>query len=169
MNPAESVNPGHGTDAERLTAYHEAGHALMAHLCGQQITEVEIVGDADHTGSVHSLSFPPDSSSGDGPDAERDAIEQRLKCVLAGTVAEAMTSGRMHWDDTSEDLDLAVRLAMPLVEDCEMVLPFLNEIRSRIESDLRDHWGVVEAIASELLEQKSLPGAEVRRIIENAG
>ena len=30
--------------AERLTAFHEAGHAVMAQLCGRQVTEVEIVG-----------------------------------------------------------------------------------------------------------------------------
>ena len=33
--------------AERLSAYHEAGHAVMAELCGRQVTEVEIIGDRE--------------------------------------------------------------------------------------------------------------------------
>jgi hypothetical protein len=159
-------NPERMIEAERLTAYHEAGHAVMAHLCGQQITEVEIVGDADRAGSVHSLSFPTDPAESDDPGAEREAIEKRLKCILAGTVAESMTSGRHGWDEACEDLDLAVRLAMPLVDDCEDVLPFLEELRARIEDDLRAHWPVIETLVSELLDRKSLSGVDVRKIIE---
>lgn len=157
------------TEAERLTAYHEAGHALMAHLCGQQITEVEIVGDADHAGSVQSLSFPADPHDQANAEAERDAIERRLKCVLAGTVAEAIVMGRSGWDESCEDLDIAVRLAMPLVDDCEDVLPYLEKLGSQIEDDLRGHWDTIEVLVRELLRRKSLAGGDVRRIIESEG
>jgi hypothetical protein len=153
-------------DAERLTAYHEAGHALMAHLCGQQITEVEIVGDADHAGSVRSLSFPADPHDEEEAGGEHDAIERRLKCVLAGTVAEAIVSGRRGWDETCEDLDIAVRLAMSLVDDCEDVVPFLDDLGSQIQDDLRAHWDTIEVLVAELLQRKSLTGGDVRRIIE---
>jgi hypothetical protein len=161
--------PNDWTEAERLTAYHEAGHALMAHLCGQQITEVEIVGDADHAGSVESLSFTVDPHDEDDAGSERDAVERRLKCVLAGTVAEAIVTGRSGWDESCEDLDIAVRLAMPLVDDCEDVVPFLEDLGSQIKDDLRAHWDTIEVLVRELLERKSLTGSEVRRIIESEG
>lgn len=157
------------SEAERLTAYHEAGHALMAHLCGQQITEVEIVGDADHAGSVQSLSFPADPNDEGKTGAEHEAIENRLKCVLAGTVAEAIVTGRNGWDEACGDLDIAVRLAMPLVDDCEDVVPFLEELGSQIEDDLRAHWDTIEVLVLELLQRKSLTGGDVRRIIESVG
>ncbi len=149
------------SESERLTAYHEAGHAVMAQLCGQQITRVEIVGDADHTGSVDSLRFPANPGTRDGA----EAIEDRLRCTLAGVVAETIVSGREDWDEKSEDLDIAVRLAMQLVDDCEAVLPFLEELRRDIEEELRNRWVAVELLAVELLHHKSLTGSEVRKLM----
>jgi len=149
------------SESERVTAYHEAGHAVMAQLCGQQITRVEIVGDADLTGSVDSLRFPADPALDDGS----DAIADRIKCTLAGMVAEAMVSGREDWDEKSEDLDLAVRLAMQLVDDCEAVLPYLEALRREIEQELSDRWVAVELLAIELLHRKALTGSEVRKLL----
>jgi hypothetical protein len=151
--------------AERLTAFHEAGHAVMAELCGRQVTEVEIVGDREHTGMVHSLAFPPDPADGAAPEAENDDVERQLKIILAGTVAEAMVSGRQGLDETSEDLDAAVRLGMRLVDDCEDVLPLLSDIGADVERDLRRQWPAVEMLAIELLRRKTLTGSEVRKLL----
>jgi hypothetical protein len=165
--PEDVTHPGfapRGTST-RLTAYHEAGHAVMAQLCGRQVTEVEIVGDREHTGSMQSLAFPPDPAEGPSPSALAADLECRLKCVLAGTVAEGMISGREGWDETSGDLDLAVRLAMQLVDDCEDVLPLLEDLRIDVERNLRRHWPAVELLAGELLRRAALSGSEVRRLL----
>ena len=153
------------TAAKRLTAFHEAGHAVMAQLCGRQVTEVEILGDREHTGMVHSLVFPPDPTDGAAPEAENDDVERQLKIILAGTVAEAMVSGRQGWDETSEDLATAVRLGMRLVDDCEDVLPLLEDIRVDLDRDLRAHWQAVELLAVELIDRKALTGSEVRKLL----
>jgi len=153
---SKSTSP---TEAERLTAFHEAGHAVMAELCGRLLTEVEILGDRDLTGSVQSLALNPK------PDAEVEDIERHLKVILAGTIAEMTVSGREDWDETSEDLDAAVRLAMRLVDDCEDVLPLLADIRSDVERELRDRWTAVEALATELLIRRALTGTEVRTLL----
>jgi hypothetical protein len=163
--PDDSSNTVPVTEAERLTAFHEAGHAVMAQLCGRQITEVEIVGDREHTGSVQSLAFPPDPADGARSEEEAEDVERQLKIILAGTVAEAMVSGRQGWDETSEDLDAAVRLGMRLVEDCEDVLPLLSDIGADVERDLRRHWSAVEMLVAELLDRKALTGSEVRRLL----
>jgi hypothetical protein len=153
-------------DSERLTAYHEAGHALMAELCGQQITHVEIVGDSEHAGSTEALRFHADSDEGSSPRASLEDIECRLRCVLAGVVAESMVSGRPRSDDTSGDLDAAVRLAMKLGDDCEDVLPLLEDVGAELEAELERRWAAVELLAAGLLEHKRLSGSEVRRILE---
>ena len=153
------------TEAERLTAFHEAGHAVMAELCGRQVTEVEIVGDHGHAGMMHSFAFPPDSEDGATSEAENDDVERQLKIILAGTVAEAMVSGRQGWGETSEDVDAAVRLGMRLVDDCEDVLPLLSDIGADVEQDLRRHWSAVELLANELIVRKTLTGSEVRRLL----
>lgn len=152
-------------DAERLTAIHEAAHAVLAELCGERITRVEIVGDSEHTGTVESLRFPanPEENVSDGETSK--AVKQRIKCVLAGTVAEAMVTGRQEWDNSSEDLDHAVRLAMQLVDDCEDVVPLLNDVRTELEGEIRANWLAVEMLAVELMHRKTLTGDEARMVI----
>jgi ATP-dependent Zn protease len=154
------------TSPERLTAYHEAGHALASELYGEVLTRVEIVGDTEHAGTTETLRFSSDPDEGAGTRASLEKVENQLRCVLAGTVAEAMVSGREGWDETSGDLDEAVRLAMKLVDDCEDVLPLLEDVREDLERVLRDHWTAVESIADELMHHKTLSGAEVRRILD---
>jgi ATP-dependent Zn protease len=154
------------TSPERLTAYHEAGHALASELYGEVLTRVEIVGDSEHTGTTETLRFATDLDEGRGTRASLEVIENQLRCVLAGTVAEAMVSGREGWDETSEDLNEAVRLAMKLVDDCEDVLPLLEDVREDLERVLREHWTAVESLADELMHRKTLSGAEVRRILD---
>ena len=161
----ELEHSAQSTEAERLTAFHEAGHAVMAQLCGRLLTEVEIVGDREHTGMVHSLAFPPDLADGVAPESEVEDVELQLKVILAGTVAEAMVSGRQGWDETSGDLDAAVRLGMRLVDDCEDVLPLLEGIGADVKRDLRRHWPAVEMLAAELLDRKALTGSEVRKLL----
>ena len=161
----ELPNSASSTGAERLTAFHEAGHAVMAELCGRLLTEVEIVGDREHTGSVQSLAFPPDPADGAQSGEETEDVERRLKIILAGIVAEAVLSGREDWDETSEDLDLAVRLAMRLVDDCEDVLPLLSDIGADVRRDLHAHWPAVERLANELIDRKTMTGSEVRRLL----
>jgi hypothetical protein len=162
------VNSG-PREGERLTAFHEAGHALMAELCGQQITSVEIVGDAEHAGSTEALRLLADPDENATSRDARGGVECRLKCLLAGVVAESMVSGRRRWDDTTGDLDLAVRLAMKLVDDCEDVLPLLEDIAADLEAELERRWPAVEMLAGELLRRKRLSGPEVRQLLNHAG
>ena len=152
---------------ELLTAYHEAGHAVAAELYGQKISRVEIVGDAERTGSTETLRFPADPDEDRSHEVTLEEVENRLRSVLAGTVTEAMVSGRTGWDESSEDLDGAVRLAMKLVDDCEDVLPLLEDIRIDLEAVLAERWHLVERLAEELLQQKTLEGTEVRRILSD--
>jgi ATP-dependent Zn protease len=152
-------------DPLRLTAYHEAGHAVMAQLCGQQITEVEIVGDEELTGSVRSLRFSEEEASEHDPAIPTAPIERRLLCTAAGVVAEALARGTDGWDEGSEDLDAAVRLAMQVVGDCERVLPFLELVQEHTRELLRSNWTAVELLAETLLRRHRLSGEEVRRLL----
>lgn len=159
--PLETVS-----DPLRLIAFHEAGHAVMAQLCGQRITEVEIVGDEDHAGSVQSLRFADEHGPNQESGIPSAPTERRLLCVAAGMVAENLVSGRGQWDDSCEDLDAAVHLAMKVVGDCERVIPYLEIVREHTEDLLRRNWTAVEALADVLVKRRRMTGEEVRRLLE---
>lgn len=164
--PARSATPSVVVDHPlTLTAFHEAGHAVMAELCGQRVTEVEIVGDDELTGSVRSLRFVEEDPAVVDPHLPTAPAERRLLCTVAGLVAEAMVSGRDGWDSSSEDLDAAVGLALRVVGDCERVLPFLEKVRDHAEDLLRRSWPAVETVAAELVARRRLTGDEVRRLL----
>jgi len=152
-------------DHLRLTAYHEAGHAVMAQLCGRRVTEVEIIGDEEHSGTVQWRRLAEEHPAEDDPGIPTAPIERRLLCVAAGMVAEAMISGRNSWNESSDELDEAVRLAMRVVGDCERVLPFLEVVREHTEDLLRRHWPAVESLAASLMEHQKMTGEEVRSLL----
>lgn len=150
-----------------LTAYHEAGHAVMAHLCGQIVTTVEILGDAEHTGSVSCLRFleePPWTASGCLPTA---AIEARILCLVAGIAAEKVVTGDARWSDPEDDLDEAVRLSLRVVKSCERVLPLLEEARDHAVDLLSRHWTAVEGLAAMLLIHRRLEREQIKEFMEN--
>jgi len=152
-------------DTERLlTAYHEAGHAVIAELCGQRITRVEIDGDDERSGSVALLRFSPDPFEIVDPAMPTAHVERRLLCILAGGVAEARVGGRAELDESAPEIHLAVRLALRVVGDCAEVLPYIERARDHLDDLLATHWDAVEVVAAALVERGSLAGVELRRL-----
>ena len=150
-----------------LTAFHEAGHAVMAHLCGERLTRVEILGDDGSSGSVSSLRLrrEPDEGPVD-PALPTVHLERRLLCLCAGMVCEHMVGGPEPGAESSEELDRAVGLALQLVHRCERVLPLLEEVCEHAEVLLERHWTAVDVLALALMMEREMSGDEVRRLIE---
>ncbi len=148
-----------------LTAYHEAGHTVMAHLCGQIVTTVEIVGDEEHTGSVSSLRFLDEPRWGVDEHMPSAAIEARILCLVAGIAAENIVTGDALWREPEDDLDEAVRLGLRVVGSCDRVLPLLEEAREHAIDVLHRHWDAVEALAGMLLIHRRLSRDQMRQVI----
>jgi len=155
-------------EIERLTAYHEAGHAVMASLCGRRVTRLEIVGDDDHTGACHSLTFPPERTRPVDPALPNADLEARILCTCAGIVAESIVSGGQSWDESSEDLDRAVRLSIRLLGDCARVIQYLESVRRHLEHLLCLHWPLVETLALALMERKALNDEEIQEVLQRS-
>jgi len=158
------ANPVAFRDPLVLTAYHEAGHAVMAHLCGQIVTTVEIVGDEEHTGSVSSLRFLEEPRWGADEQMPSAAIEARILCLIAGVAAENILTGDQSWREPEDDLDEAVRLALRVVGSCDRVLPLLEEARDHAVDLLDRHWEGVEALAAMLLIHRRLSRDQMRHV-----
>lgn len=150
-----------------LTAFHEAGHAVMAHLCGERLTRVEILGDDESAGSVSSARLRQGTDEGPfDPAMPTVHLERALLCLCAGMVCERMVGGPEPGAESSEELDRAVALALQLVHRCERVLPLLQEVSEHAETLLDRHWTAVEVLAMALMMEREMSGDEVRRLIE---
>lgn len=147
--------------SDELTAIHEAGHAAVAHMLGLAVSQLEIVGSARELGSCHTLRLPKGE-----PIAREHALEDALLIACAGIVAESLAQRTEDWDESSPDLNQAVRIALELTGDCEHAHALLLRTRRRLRRALSRHWDAVEALAAALIEARRLDGRAVEEILQ---
>lgn len=150
----------------RLTACHEAGHAVVAYLLGHTPSHLEIRGDERFSGSCHTLTFPPAPPRDDRSERSTRVIADLIRIALAGPVAESLEAGADPVEDESGDLDRALRLAFRLVEDCEGAVEYLNGARAEVEAMLRENRPLLHRLTEVLLEARVLSGETIAAILE---
>ena len=150
------------------TAYHEAGHAVVARLLGAE---------------VRSLTLEPDWN--DGPARYGDAqvlwdndrytpaemARNAVLTALAGPVAEMIYGGDpfhpgfvAEWAD---DWRLAWQAAAPLVADERRRLALLEEVTRQLHAMLSrdDVWAAVAALVDELLAHETLEAEQIEEVM----
>jgi cell division protease FtsH len=95
---------------QRILAYHEAGHALMAHLMGDllPVQKVTIVGRGDALGLAYYL------PSEDRYLHTKEELIDVMKVALAGRAAEQLVFGRVT-NGASNDLEKVTDIARSMV------------------------------------------------------
>jgi hypothetical protein len=161
-----------------LTAFHEAGHAVMAHLCGRRLTLVEIDGDRHRRGSCTFVQPSPDPEESVESLVPCVHLERELLCLCAGMVCEQIlcedeprpSEGWNNgcWDEHSRDLGQAIHLALQIVGRCDRVLPYLEAVHEHVHELMLRHWSAVEAVAAELLSRRRLHGFYVHRMVASS-
>jgi hypothetical protein len=162
-------------DPETLTAYHEAGHAVVDCLLGLPLEEVSVVPDEESMGRVSSSLFKDFYKSLEDEDADEDEVlEVYLVSLLAGIKAvEILTGEDTHPYDPNADLSLLdsdygqagsviLSLAGPTAESQAAVY---EQAVSQAEGLLREIWPTVEVLAEALLKHKTLTGSECAEIV----
>ena len=142
---------------DEATAYHEAGHAVLALALGRPVQRVSALPNRERLGQC-------DFRKGVVRPSE-DWLEREILIALGGVAAEARHTGTYAWDMADRDLqyvrDLAVRrvgerLASRLLAKAEHLLA------------PEGHWRAVELIAAELLRRGAISGRAARHLFEQA-
>lgn len=149
------------------TAYHEAGHAMMAILLGGRIESLTIAPEQDEIqryGEIK-ISWPGDLMVG------QKKYELTILSALAGPVAEMIIIGEKRHPafvaEWKHDWEIAWDAASELVADEKQRLAFLEkltlDLHARISRD--DHWAALAAVVDHLLAYENLEDDEVREVM----
>ena len=151
-----------------LTAYHEAGHALMAMLLGGEVQLVTIEPDRDdgpeRSGDTQVL-WPRSRAS------EKAFAKIAIQVCLAGPVAEMIYSGEPyhpgHVAEWAGDWQEAWTAAAALHADERRRLAFLEQVSVDLYHRLKhdDLWSPLAALADNLLAHDTLDWEQVEEIV----
>ena len=147
----------------RATAYHEAGHTVIAYLRGFPVDSVTIIPDCSlgSSGYTHCVGIGPNVCSFYYNLAEWTcAGEQAENIKYPDSIDEAYVYACDDFDSLSECIEKANIFNIP---DSEL----LDEIIELTAFELKKHWASVEAIAGELIKYNKLTHDEVAIIIDS--
>jgi ATP-dependent Zn protease len=142
------------------TAFHEAGHAVMALALGRPVACVSVLPTRQFLGTCEfgKAVFRP----------SEDWLEREMLIALAGLAAEACYSGDYAWDGAVRDRDYAEDLALRRAGNERKAARLLRRALSKAEHLLgqEENWRAVERIAAELLRAGEISGRTARHIYE---
>lgn len=164
------------------TAYHEAGHAVMAWHFHQYLEDEGVWIDPHQPGvgltATPGTIYPWESAvmrsiGGAVWDAFRKRVERACMITLAGPLAEVRAAG--HWMENltvlgGGDFDQLQTLldAGAWDEDRDLLTGFMQTSAASL-LEHPDIWAGVESLAAALLERHQLTGDEAMQLLEDAG
>ena len=156
------------TDETRATAYHEAGHAVMAILLGRPIEKVTIVPAKIATGGGR-LGACRIQKGRSKP--SQDELEDDVLILLGGMVAESHSTGRYSLAGAGQDLRMVQRLLSNRAGTEKKLARATRRALEKTEHLLSAAVAVeaIQLIAEELLERETISGRAVRHLFQMAG
>lgn len=147
---------------EIATAYHEAGHAVMALSLKRSIERVSIEANQVRLGQVKI------AQGVRGP--LKDAVETEILILLGGIGAEARHTGEYAWEAASDDLRHVRALMQSRSEAPRQMKRYERRLLDKAEYllDQPGVWTAIERVAAELLRSTTMSGRAVRHIYEQA-
>jgi hypothetical protein len=144
---------------DEATAYHEAGHAVVALALGRPVHRVSVLPDRERLGQCAFArgAFRPTD----------DWLEREILIALGGLAAEARHTGSYAWDEAGFDRLYVRRLAVQRAGERQAdrlerrLLAKAEHLLARAA-----HWRAVELIAGELLCRGTISGRAARHLFE---
>ena len=149
------------THHDPVTAYHEAGHAVIALCLDRPVHRVSVLPNRERLGQCEfgKGRFKP----------REDALEREILIALAGLAAEARHTGTYQMEEADRDLRYVRRLALER-KSARAAPRYEERMLSKVEAMLADDatWRAVERIAAELLKHGVISGRAARHLFEQA-
>jgi ATP-dependent Zn protease len=142
------------------TAYHEAGHAVVALSLGRSVEKLTIIRNSLRLGAVQ---------IGKGRNSRKqDYFEIEALILLAGVVAEARYTGEYNWDGAQQDLRAVRRLSLARVETIKKAERLERRLLDKTEHHLDQpgNWDAVKLVAAELIQSQSISGRAARHLYD---
>ena len=148
--------------ADQSTAYHEAGHAVMALALGRPVACVSVRPGREFLGTCHfgKAVFRP----------SEDWLEREALIALAGPAAEARLTGAYAWDAGARDQTYAEGLALQRAGGARQAQRLMRRLLAKAEYLLArpDNWRAVERLAAELLRLGEISGRAARHLYDES-
>jgi ATP-dependent Zn protease len=151
-----------------VSAYHEAGHALMAFCVGAEVRQMTIEPQHDDRPPRFAdieVVWPAD------PQTDRYWCERAIRVALAGPVAEMIYRGE-PWHpgfvaEWAADWQLAWESAAGLHRAERPRLRYLEQVTVDVHRFLRAdaHWAALAALVDELLAHETLEGEQIAETV----
>ncbi|MCE2814752.1 MAG: hypothetical protein LW850_30555 [Planctomycetaceae bacterium] len=153
--------------ALRATAYHEAGHAVMAMILGRAVQKVTIVPGQSHLGAQRLGACHLQKGKSRGA---QDYLEDEVMILLAGMVAESQITGQYCQQGAAQDLRFVRRMLQTRNDGERQIQRLEKRLLSKTEHHLLDaqSWRAVEAIAAELVKSQTISGRAVKHLYEQS-
>src|SRR5262245_42777926 len=144
---------------EEATAYHEAGHAVVALILGRPVDEVSVLANRDFLGvcKFGKARIRP----------SEDWLEREMLIALGGIAAEARHTGNYDWNAAGRDQQYIRGLAIERAGE-RRAGRLQRRLLAKVEHLLAQepHWRAVVLIAQELLRRSVVSGRAVRHFFE---
>ncbi|MBI5489932.1 MAG: M50 family metallopeptidase [Deltaproteobacteria bacterium] len=170
MSGSTQRKPVHRVPRLERTAYHEAGHAVMAVLQGRTFGDISIIPSEGTSGRVDGFALTQDQqieiAAGPRRRLERH-VRSEIMIYYAGHVAESMRTGKLTLLGAENDLAQAAEMATKLYADeatrGAFVLWLWHLTREALQE--RVNWAAVGTLALALLVEEVVPGRRARMIV----
>ena len=149
------------------TAYHEAGHAVMAVSLGRTIQKATIVAATIQTGGVRLGSVKMKQGR---TKATRDRLEDDVLILFAGMVAEAHLTGTYCPRGAASDLRTIQRLLRTRANSERQLEKLHRRLLNKTEHILGDdvHQKAIKSVAEQLLAHQTIKGRLVKHFFNQA-
>lgn len=153
----------------KRTAYHEAGHAVLAHYLGVGLKAVTIVADDDSDGaSIDGGEWNPDTE--ELRLIAADAFWQRMAIVrYAGAEAVRRLSPKSNWRrGAGNDYHWAAIALEKITSDADSLRALSAYAKRRARLLVENYWPEIGKLASALSKKKTLHGQDVASLLSGS-